>query len=65
MLEVLGLNISWVTGYPDRTFVDFLIFSRQMPGYYFQTGHDHLNPNPYLFTVHDHLPISFDAAEPL
>jgi hypothetical protein len=35
MWEVLGLNLSWDTGYPDKVFVVTLSTFMQMPGTYF------------------------------
>jgi hypothetical protein len=35
--------------------VVFLSLIRQMLREYLQIGHDHLLPNPYVFTIHYHL----------
>jgi hypothetical protein len=49
------LNFGWVTGYPAVSVV-FLSLLWKMLGY-LATGHNSLLPNPYLLTIHDHLPI--------
>jgi hypothetical protein len=42
-------------------FRSFPHYSKRTSGQYLEIGHNVVLPNSYLLTVHDHLPISFDA----
>lgn len=42
----------------EHVMTEVKVFSSVPPGKCYETGDDHL-PNPYLFTIHDNLPIIF------
>jgi hypothetical protein len=59
--KVLCSNLDRVKAILTDVFVIFVGLSKQVPRQNLQIDRDRLIPHPYILTIHNNLPISFDS----